>query len=742
MNKGGSKPVFKGAPSACLTAFGAMVQDKRKELLAGNMHDYYKAEPKTLQADAKAVALKEWKLLDEEHRSVYQERAAADQLRWEKDVEQYEHRYPHYRSHLAQKHVKKLNDKGVIDVQLSQLGIRKPFTARHYYIKEQVEKRVTYGDTPTGDMADLFEEISNAKRKAWLDMDDSGKKKYEKLAEEDKQRFEGQLQAHPRLAAMIAAYDEKQQGLRALKKGKSHKSSRGPNKRKVREGSQASDDEGEDNAQGMDVDGAGQQPAKQQRHPLAELAQAEVPEGSTAAAVEGADAQQAPEADEQVSDTDNEDEDDADFGGDLLETVQETQNDEEEQALTGSQASTLKQRLGMQKFGSFIAGLFTARKPANKESGAGKDQPSQPDQSAIAPAAAVPEAEKEDDDMPPIHNTLDSQASAAAVEEKPLSPTAAPAGPAATPELPQQSLVDKLNEVAEGVAVLPAAAGTEDSSIAFVTTPGLAEGIQTTTGAAGKAGTAAAEPTADEVIGEENGKSSAQEETVEPGENTRPSRAAKVAASAKIASSTSAASGGKRASTASRPSAENRRAASGGRRASTASRHSAEKKKAAAVAEAPADSTNKENDQAAPPTVAGQEASHMAVKEPHSRVTKAQGSKAGSPTGAASSKKNKKAGKDKQDPLIGRCVKKAFDTENGSKTYTGWVIGKHATKNWYAVQYEDGDKEEFVLSELRKKKNMLQPAGVEERNDYEELDRLYAQAQAEWATEEVEDGGE
>lgn len=66
-------------------------------------------------------------------------RFAADQLRWEKEVEQYEHRYPHYRSHLAQKHVKKLNDKGIIDIQLSQLGIKKPFTARHYYIKEQVE---------------------------------------------------------------------------------------------------------------------------------------------------------------------------------------------------------------------------------------------------------------------------------------------------------------------------------------------------------------------------------------------------------------------------------------------------------------------------------------------------------------------------------------------------------------------------------------------------------------------------
>jgi len=64
---------------------------------------------------------------------------AADQMRWEKEVEVYEKKHPHYRSYLAQKHVKKLNDKGVIDIQLAQLGIKKPFTARHYYIKEQVE---------------------------------------------------------------------------------------------------------------------------------------------------------------------------------------------------------------------------------------------------------------------------------------------------------------------------------------------------------------------------------------------------------------------------------------------------------------------------------------------------------------------------------------------------------------------------------------------------------------------------
>lgn len=56
----------------------------------------------------------------------------------------------------------------------------------------------------------------------------------------------------------------------------------------------------------------------------------------------------------------------------------------------------------------------------------------------------------------------------------------------------------------------------------------------------------------------------------------------------------------------------------------------------------------------------------------------------------------------------------------------------------YAVQYEDGDKEEFVACELTKggKKSMLQPSGKEDRTDHEELDRLYIQAQAEWAAGE------
>lgn len=51
----------------------------------------------------------------------------------------------------------------------------------------------------------------------------------------------------------------------------------------------------------------------------------------------------------------------------------------------------------------------------------------------------------------------------------------------------------------------------------------------------------------------------------------------------------------------------------------------------------------------------------------------------------------------------------------------------------YAVQYEDGDKEEFVISELKKKK-MLQPAGEEDRTDFDELERLFAEAKAELAS--------
>ena len=56
----------------------------------------------------------------------------------------------------------------------------------------------------------------------------------------------------------------------------------------------------------MEVDEAAE--STEQGGPLAESAQTHVPKGTTAAAAEGDAAQQAPEANEQVSDTDNEDE--------------------------------------------------------------------------------------------------------------------------------------------------------------------------------------------------------------------------------------------------------------------------------------------------------------------------------------------------------------------------------------------------------------------------------------------------
>ena len=57
------------------------MHEKRKELLGDNkMQAFYQAEPSALQADARSAALKEWKLLDEQHRTVYQEHAAGEKL--------------------------------------------------------------------------------------------------------------------------------------------------------------------------------------------------------------------------------------------------------------------------------------------------------------------------------------------------------------------------------------------------------------------------------------------------------------------------------------------------------------------------------------------------------------------------------------------------------------------------------------------------------------------------------------
>lgn len=48
------------------------------------------------------------------------------------------------------------------------------------------------------------------------------------------------------------------------------------------------------------------------------------------------------------------------------------------------------------------------------------------------------------------------------------------------------------------------------------------------------------------------------------------------------------------------------------------------------------------------------------------------------------------------------------------------------------MQYEDGDTEELLVSELKRKK-LLQPAGPQDRTDFAELDRLYAAAKLQWA---------
>lgn len=324
-------------------------------------------------------------------------------------------------------------------------------------------------------------------------------------------------------------------------------------------------------------------------------------------------------------------------------------------------------------------------------SAAAQDQPSQ---------STAAEAEQEGDDMPPIQNTLDSQPAPeeAAVGSDPgANLAAAPAAHASsTPQLPQQSLVDKLNDAAEEELVLTKTVGTEDGSIAFVTEPGIAEGIQTSADAAaatagienilssaGKVGTApsagksdTAPPAGKAGVQSAPGKaaeqgrsataieadkaiddSAAEQPADQAPAKTRSSRAAKAAATAKIANTAVLESGGKK------------------------SRSSADRKKIS-VAKVAVASSDKESAVAGTP-VPAEEANHMAEKEPHSRVEEVRGSKGVSPSqDSTSNKKKNQEGSVKRDPMIGRCIKKDFETDSGTKTYTGWIIGKHEKKAW------------------------------------------------------------
>lgn len=293
----------------------------------------------------------------------------------------------------------------------------------------------------------------------------------------------------------------------------------------------------------------------------------------------------------------------------------------------------------------------------------------QPSQSTAA------ETSQEADDIPPIQNTLGSQPEAEAVPSS--APAPAPAGPASsTPQLPQQSLVEKLNEAAEEEPVLTKAVGAEDASIAFVTEPGMAEGIQTsadaaaaTAGTAGILSPACTAPAADKAGTQSSaGKTAsagkvassraddagdvsvAEQPADQPPAKSRTSRAAKAAATANIANTAMLESGGKR------------------------DRPSAEKKMTSGAKASFSNSTDKENSKSAP----AEEASHMAEKNPHSRVAEVKGLSPGQIT----TSKKKKAGSDSRDPLIGRHIKKDFETDTGLKTYTGWVIGKHEAKGW------------------------------------------------------------
>ena len=68
---------------------------------------------------------------------------------------------------------------------------------------------------------------------------------------------------------------------------------------------------------------------------------------------------------------------------------------------------------------------------------------------------------------------------------------------------------------------------------------------------------------------------------------------------------------------------------------------------------------------------------------PNKQTKAAKGSSKSTPK-AAPAEKAGTSSQDNRDSLIGRCVKKDFETDSGVKAYAGWVIGVHSKKKWYA----------------------------------------------------------
>ena len=75
-DKGGASFRFVGAPKAAMTAVGAFVEHVRATLSRGPKKQYYQDEPAMLHQDARAQALAEWKVLDDEGRRPFQQKAA------------------------------------------------------------------------------------------------------------------------------------------------------------------------------------------------------------------------------------------------------------------------------------------------------------------------------------------------------------------------------------------------------------------------------------------------------------------------------------------------------------------------------------------------------------------------------------------------------------------------------------------------------------------------------------------
>eukprot|EP00891_Asterochloris_glomerata_P005058 jgi/Astpho2/5058/fgenesh1_pg.00071_%23_37_t len=242
-----------------MTAVGAFLEHIRATLSQGPKKQYYRDEPAMLHQDARAQALAEWKVLDDEGRRPFQQKAAGkpcrccflrltaltianpqalcrllspeDLERWEAEVAAYETGHPGYRADLEARHRGRSGAGGSLKAAVARLGLKLPRKAEDLYYKAKIEELLAHNpETKAGHSAlELYMMAKRDNKERWQKMADVGRQKWQAQAHEEAEAFQVELAKHPKL---LASYQDLQKAQQAKAEARAARQLRGGSHKK------------------------------------------------------------------------------------------------------------------------------------------------------------------------------------------------------------------------------------------------------------------------------------------------------------------------------------------------------------------------------------------------------------------------------------------------------------------------------------------------------------------------------